>query len=185
MPEEKAREHLPRLNANAYRGRSVIHWTLTMDQRATGWLSEKFHEEFRWALLHGCSRYEVACPLYCLMPDHAHLLVVGWTAQADQRRFISFLRQKTEPLLVATKAIWQKQPYDHVLRPQESDRYAFEALAHYIAENPVRAGLVSDKVHWPFRGCMIPGYPELTPSLSDYWLRYWRLMAYQNGRMPP
>jgi putative transposase len=151
-----------------------------MDQRGQGWLCEEFHDHFRWVMLHGCARYDLACPLYCLMPDHAHFMMVGWTPQADQKRFINYLRKHTQQWLKKVDMCWQKQAHDHVLRPLESDRYAFESLAHYIAENPVRAGLVRERFQWPYTGSVIPGYPELMPAMADYWSRYWRLMAYRN-----
>jgi REP element-mobilizing transposase RayT len=174
-------DHLPRLAANAYRGRAIVHWTLTVKDRSKGWLTSNFHSRFRWLMLHGCARYDVACPIYCLMPDHAHLLIVGWTQSADQRLFMPFFRKHTEPMLAECGAAWQKQAYDHVLRPQESDRYAFETLAHYINQNPVRAGLVQEAGAWAYSGCVIPGYPELTLKMPNYWTRYWRLVAFRNG----
>lgn len=158
-----------------------MHWTLTIRDRAQGWLTPDFHRAFRWGLLHGCARYQVACPVYCLMPDHVHLLIHGWSARADQLRFIRFFRRYTAPWLKAGDSpsrtlAWQKQAYDHVLRSQESDRYAFEALAHYILENPVRAGLVESRFDWRYSGAVVPGYPELKISLPDYWTRYWRIV---------
>ncbi len=122
-------DHLPRLGAGAYRGKAIVHWTLTVHQRSCGWLNDDFHARFRWLLLHGCARYQTACPVYCLMPEHAHLLVVGWTPAADQRLFMPWLRRHTNALLKSTGRRWQKQAYDHVLRPQEADRYAFQSLA--------------------------------------------------------
>ncbi|MEQ1749633.1 MAG: hypothetical protein ABL974_09445 [Prosthecobacter sp.] len=174
-------DNLQRLAASAYQGRAIVHWTLTVKDRSTGWLTPNFHARLRWLLLHGCARYDVACPIYCLMPDHAHLLIVGWTQEADQRLFMPFLRKHTQILLAESGCAWQKQAYDHVLRPQESDRYAFEALAHYIRQNPVRAGLVQEADAWAYSGSVIPGYPELTLKMPDYWTRYWRLVASRNG----
>ena len=174
-------DHLPRLSDGAYLGRAIIHWTFTADQRAKGWLDAAFCTRFRWLLLHGCARYEVACPVHCLMPDHVHLLIVGWTRAADQRCFIKFLRKHTNELLADTQHRWQAQAYDHVLRPEESDRYAFETLVHYITHNPVRAGLVKEASKWPYTGAILPGYPELKLWQPDFWQRYWRLVASRSG----
>ena len=173
--------HLPRLPPRAYQGKSIIHWNFPLQDRRTGWLSDSFHHQFCWVLLHGCARYDVACPLYCLMPDHMHLLIAGWSAQASQRLFISFVRRNLTPTLAVAGAAWQKQPYDHVLRDREAERGSFESIAAYIADNPVRAGLVQARELWPYTGCIIPGYPELQLSLRDYWQRYWRVVAHRNG----
>lgn len=185
MPDEPLRpdehDHLPRLPPGAYRGRAVVHWTLTIENRRTGWLTTHFHEAFRWLLLHGCARYEVACPLYCLMPDHAHLIVVGWTRAADQLLFMPFLRKHTGLVLQEAGCKWQKQPYDHVMQERETDRFSFESLAHYISHNPVRAGLVCEPHEWAFTGNVLPGYPEMNLWMGDYWQRYWRITASRIG----
>lgn len=167
--------HLPRLADAAYQGAAIVHWTLTVRDRGTGWLNAHFTTRFRWLLLHGCGRYAIACPVHCLMPDHIHLLLHGWNREADQKGFIRFLRLHSNKLLAETNHRWQPQAHDHVLRPHESDRYAYERLVHYITENPVRAGLVKKAQDWPHTSAVIPGYPELKFWQHDFWPRYWRL----------
>ncbi|MDB6117551.1 MAG: hypothetical protein JWO08_1332 [Verrucomicrobiaceae bacterium] len=179
MNEEEAEDHghLPRLPESAYQGKVVVHWSFTVHQRRLGWLSPSFHDTFRWVLLHGCARYEMGCLIYCLMPDHIHLLVAGWTNEADQMLFVRFVRRHLNPLLLQAGVEGQKQPYDHVLRKDDRDRYGVESVAGYIAENPVKAGLVTLRQEWPFTGSVLPGYPELHPHMKDYWFRYWRIRA--------
>ena len=113
--------------------------------------------------------------MHCLMPDHVHLLLHGWNRHRDQKRFMRFLLRHSNVLLEETGHRWQPQAHDHVLRAEESDRYAYERLAGYIMENPVRAGLVGRSEEWPHTGAVLPGYPELSVWLPDYWERYWRL----------
>jgi putative transposase len=169
--------HLPRLADAAYRGKAIVHWTLTVRDRGTGWLDTRFTTRFRWLLLHACGRYGVDCPVHCLMPDHVHLLLHGNHREGDQRGLLRFLRRHSNPLLAETGHHWQPQAHDHVLRPEESDRYAYERLARYIMQNPVRAGLVKEAQEWPHTGVVIPGYPELKLWQPDYWPRYWRLRS--------
>jgi hypothetical protein len=80
---------------------------------------------------------------------------------------------------------FQQQGYDHVLRGLERERGAFESAAGYILENPVRAGLVEKAAGHAYTGCVIPGYPELSLAMPDYWERFWRayyfLMARASG----
>lgn len=179
-PDDPPRDHLPRLGPAAYRGKAIIHWSFTLDQRKRGWLDEAFHQQFRWCLLHACAHHTAACPVYCLMPDHMHLLTAGLNATTDQRLLVRFLRRHLTPALTSRGAAWQKQPYDHVLRERERQRGSFESVAYYIAENPVRAGLVKEREDWPFTGCVVPGYPELHLWAVDYWQRYWRIIASKN-----
>jgi hypothetical protein len=109
------------------------------------------------------------------MPDHVHLLWLGCTADSDQRLATSFLRKNTTQALAPAR--WQQQAHDHVLRPEERERNAFAATAHYILENPIRARLVTDRTSYPYLGCMIPGNPELAIHAPDYWDRFWRVYA--------
>lgn len=168
--------HLPRLTPESYRGFICVHWTLTIEHRAAGWLSSEFHQNWRRILLHACARFDLACPAYVLMPDHIHLLAVGLSADADHRLAIAFLRRHLATLIAP--ASWQKQSHDHVLRQDESTESAFRAVAHYIFENPVRTGLAECWQDYAYSGCCIAGYPELDPQLDDYWLRFWRLHNY-------
>jgi len=174
-PDLSTHGHLHRLPPDSYSGTAIVHWTLTVQNRGTGWLNTRFTTRFRWLLLHACARYAVACPVHCLMPDHAHLLLHGFNAGSDQLRCLRFLRRHSNALLAETGHCWQRQAYDHVLQPEERDRYAFEKLVGYLRENPVRAGLVDQAEKWVHTGSVIPGYPELGLWLPDYWERYWRV----------
>jgi putative transposase len=83
--------YLPRLNREHYQGDAVIHWTLTVFDRKTGWLDDLFHLKFREMLLHAAARESLFCPAYCLMPDHIHLMWMGLRRDTDQKNGMSFL----------------------------------------------------------------------------------------------
>jgi REP element-mobilizing transposase RayT len=74
-----------------YQGDAVVHWTLTVFDRCSGWLNEVFHAQFRDLMLHVAARERLFCPAYCLMPDHMHLLWMGLHKDTDQRNGMSFL----------------------------------------------------------------------------------------------
>jgi len=168
-----ARSHLPRLPSEHYRAHAFVHWTLTIDDRATGWLTSAFHHAWRLTLLHTCARYGLACPAYVLMPDHAHLLLLGLRSDSNQRTAIEFLRKHLRPELAPYD--WQKQAHDHVLRDTEREHGAFQATARYILENPVRAGLCANAADYTYVGCCVPGYPDLNLHAADYWDLLWRI----------
>lgn len=169
--------HLPRLAPDFYRGRAFVHWTLTLENRATGWLTPAFHHTWELTLLHACARYSLACPAYVLMPDHAHLLWLGLDDKSsDQRLAIEFLRKHLRPLLAP--ADWQRQSHDHVLTETEREHGAFQTVAHYLFENPGRAQLATRWQDYPFLGCCVSGYPEFDPRMSDFWERFWRCYNY-------
>jgi REP element-mobilizing transposase RayT len=172
--------YLPRLNRGFYQGDAVIHWTLTIFNRGTGWLNESFHTKFRELSLHASVREGLLCPAYCLMPDHIHLIWMGLRRDTDQKNGMSFLRTHLEPLLSPHK--FQSQSHDHVLREEERKRNAFAKICFYILSNPVRAGLISESGIWPFCGAIAPGYPKLHPLAEDFWPKFWKL--FQQIRQP-
>ncbi|HEV3343046.1 MAG TPA: hypothetical protein VG125_21910 [Pirellulales bacterium] len=63
------------------------------------------------------------------------------------------------------------------VREEERERRAFEEIAEYIARNPGRARLVAPGKFRDYRytGCVVPGYPDLSPWEDGYWERFWRL----------
>lgn len=167
--------YLPRLDPAAYRGPVAVHWTLTLERRATGWLSPEFHTAFRELMLHCAAREGLLCPTYCLMPDHLHLLWLGTRDDTDQHNAMAFLRTYLEPALNGPK--FQHQPYDHVLRAEERRWDAFLETCGYLLENPVRASLVTNARDWPYAGCVVPGYPKLDPRDAAFWPKYERIQA--------
>ncbi|HQZ68902.1 MAG TPA: hypothetical protein PLY87_27630 [Planctomycetaceae bacterium] len=78
------RDHLRRLDAVAYRGHAVVHWTMTILDRKTGWLDARLLYRFRELLTHSLFRYGIACPMFCLMPNHIPMLWMGIRETSDQ-----------------------------------------------------------------------------------------------------
>ena len=102
-------------------------------------------------ILRAADRERFAITAYCFMPDHVHLLVEATSDCSDGRRFIArakqlsgfaFKRERHEPL-------WQRYGYEHTLRRDD----AVLAVARYILENPVRAGLVASPQDYPYSAC--------------------------------
>lgn len=91
---------LPRLPREYYQGDAFVHWTLSIHDRATGWLTDTFHARFRELMLHTAAREGLFCPTYCLMPDHLHLVWMGLRRDSDQRNGMALLRTHLEPALV-------------------------------------------------------------------------------------
>jgi putative transposase len=167
--------YLPRLPREHYQADAVVFWTLTVFDQAKGWLTLAFHQRFRELMLHAAAREGLVCPIYCLMPDHLHLIWMGLRLDSDQVNGMAFLRTYLEPELSPAK--FQPQPQDEVLRTEQRKRNAFVKVCFYIAANPVRAKLNGEKEVWPFTGCIIPGYPKLNPLVDDYWSKFWRIFA--------
>jgi putative transposase len=93
---------------------------------------------------------DIALLAYCVMPDHAHLLVEGTTECANARAFMTSAKKRAG-IAYARRALaplWQEGYHDRVLRPSDDAR----ALARYILHNPVRAGLAVSPLDYPFLG---------------------------------
>jgi len=158
---------------------AFILWTPTIENRATGWLTPPFHDQWRHILLHTCARYELLCPAYVLMPDHAHLIWIGLNEiSSDQRLAIEFLRKNLRPHLAP--AGWQHQAHDHVLTEDERTRGAFLATATYVLENPcepvschgVRNGGISavacQAIPRSIRGCQTIGTASGAATITSW-----------------
>jgi len=171
---------LPRLSREHYQGDAAVLWTLTMFDRATGWLTPQFHQRFRELMLHAGAREGLVCPIYCLMPDHLHLIWMGLRLDSDQMNGMAFLRTYLEPELAPAR--FQPQAHDRVLGESQRRRNAFAQACFYILSNPVRAELVAGAAAWPHLGCVIPSYPRLNPLTDDFWPKFWRI--YTSLRQP-
>ena len=100
----------------------------------------------RCMAMHGV---EMCIHRLCVMPDHVHLLFtpadhsslshVMWRIKGGSSRSIN-------RLLGRTGRLWQQESFDHIVRSDES----LCAKGDYIAQNPVRAGLVADWSDYPW-----------------------------------
>ncbi len=143
--------------------------------RGSGWLNEFFHARFREMMLHAATREALFCPTYCLMPDHIHLVWMGFRRDSDQRNAMKFLREHVGKLLRPHR--FQHQPHDHVLREEQRRRDAFRKVCFYIVDNARAAKLVEHPREWAFAGAIVPGYPEAHPLEEDFWPLFWKLYA--------
>jgi putative transposase len=103
--------------------------------------------------------------VYCFMPDHTHLLVEGVTESADAKRLIKMSKQYSGYAFSRKfgKRLWQPWGFEHVLRAEE-DTYA---VARYILQNPVRAGLVQNALDYPYVGSAVYHVEDLLDGLPQ------------------
>jgi len=177
------RGRMKRLDPAWYRGFSFIHWSMAIEARKTGWLNEQAHADFREVLLHTLCRYRLQCLVYCLMPDHAHMLWAGLAADSDQNAAASFFRRYWNARLSRCDRRLQKQAWDNVLREADRARDALGRAVFYIAENPVRAELVEKAEDWIFSGALSAGFPDLDWRMGDYQERMWLVYEHEVKRL--
>jgi len=93
---------------------------------------------------------------WCVMPDHAHILILDH----DPVDFIRLMKgnlTKSARKLKAAEGLWQRSFFDRAIRWEES----IMDVARYIWANPVRAGLVTSPVEYAWSGSLVwPGWRE-------------------------
>lgn len=93
--------------------------------------------------------------VYCLMPDHLHLLTTprepGASVLTLTERFKGKTTNQSWPL-GWKGTLWQPGSYDHGLRKEDD----FREIAEYILENPVRKHLCDTPGEWTWSGMMEP-----------------------------
>jgi len=101
---------------------------------------------------------------YCFMPDHAHLLAQAEHESSDCRGFIKQAKQFSGFYYSQRfgRRLWQRYGFERVLRNDE----ATLAVARYIFENPIRAGLVSRVEDYPFLGSMVYTVTDILEAAS-------------------
>jgi putative transposase len=98
------------------------------------------------------------------MPDHLHLLVEALSDASDLIAFVHAMKQRTAyeyRRRLQGGPLWQKGYFEHVVRDDESTK----TQARYILENPVRAGLMTEPLEYPFSGSLVFTREELV----DLW----------------
>lgn len=178
--KRKFKGGLKRLPPEAYQGHTWVHWSMTMDQRRTGWLSPLMHSRIREALLHSLTRHHLICGVYCLMPDHSHFLIGGLRPEpaSDQRLAMALFRKEWNRQLAQINPHFklQKQAYDHVLTKREqTDRVLFQKQINYILDNPTNHTLVQSIKEWEYYGALIPGYPDFHPLTDRFPEIFWNI----------
>ncbi|QDT02909.1 hypothetical protein K227x_12880 [Rubripirellula lacrimiformis] len=174
------KQRLKRLPAECYLGHAWVHWTFAIQDRKEGWLDARFLYKFRELLTHVAFRDQIACPIFCLMPDHMHLLWCGLAESSDQILAAKHLRSDLNDCFRRIGYQLQTQAYDHVLKDDELELGAIEAVAEYIARNPERKKLVGvdQFAKYPYTNCLLPGYPQLRLFQADSWNRVWRTLSF-------
>ncbi len=110
---------------------------------------------------------------YCVMPDHAHMLVEGTDGSADGAVYVRRFQQKTGFLLRnATEGrIWQRSYHDHILRKAED----CDGVAWYIWMNPVRRGMVRVAWEYEFSGSATVDWPPANCGVKEAWTPPWKM----------
>jgi len=109
-------------------------------------------------------RHKSLCQLdvYCVMPDHVHLVVTPLGVGASSLSYVDRVKGWSSRRLRLAGwrgELWQRRSYDHLLRREER----LEQVAAYILANPVRKGICSEPGEYPWSGIPEPLTPGNIP----------------------
>ena len=160
-----------RLPPDEYIGRAIYFVTVCSQHRVPifdqSWRCERAIEELK--RVSSAARFLVHA--FCIMPDHAHLLVEGQTSGSNLVGFVARWKQTTGYIFrhELPRGFWQRRFYDHILRhAEDSDRVAW-----YIWMNPVRKGIVAAPQNYPFSGSFTVPWPNTFPQ-ENGWIPPWK-----------
>lgn len=103
-----------------------------------------------------CRKMEFTLYGYCLMPDHLHVLLSPGESGTALSRWLDSFKSYTTHEFMKTGGLaplWQRSAHDHVCRTGETA----ERVMSYVANNPVRAGLVPKWDAWPWTRVFVQG----------------------------
>lgn len=86
---------------------------------------------------------------WVIMPNHVHVLIetiIGFPLHKIMLSWKSFTAHKANKILSCSGPFWFPDYFDRYIR---NERH-FYNVVRYIHENPVKAGLVSSALDWPF-----------------------------------
>lgn len=159
-----------RLREFQYIGFNTYFLTICTERRHRAFDVQSFGEWAVSQLLLQANARRFAVIAYCLMPDHAHLLLQGQSDAANLRSMILSWNTLTGHQWRQRFGgrLWQTGYYDHVLRDGESHL----AVSRYILMNPVRAGLVTNAEDYALSGSSEYEVRDILAAAQD-WRPWW------------
>jgi putative transposase len=153
----------PRIKGFSYVGPYRYFITFCCLGRAEVFTDIRLGRSVVWQFRRTCREKKFAILAYCLMRDHAHLLLEGMDDASSLASLIKTAKQSSGQRFAArmNRPLWEEGFHDHVLRPEEDPK----RFARYIIENPVRAGLVKSPLDYPLSGSGRWTMQELVDSL--------------------
>jgi len=134
-----------------YRGPYIYFITSTTKNKRKTFLDYSFGKAVIQHLRGIKLRTDCKIYVYCLMPDHVHLLLSPSENGKDLSEIMQEIKGGSTKIFWESGGkgkLWQRGFYDHIVRKQEDLR----EIAIYILNNPVRKGLVDQCKDYPLCG---------------------------------
>lgn len=146
----RSREKSHRLPPQVYRGPVAVAFTICARGQTGALVAPRVVNTLVQMLRDALKTKRCRALVYCFMPDHLHVIVQGLAQDSDALAALIAFKQRSGRWFreQGLNLAWQKDFYDHVIRPWED----ISEHVTYIRHNPVRAGLVERAADWPFTG---------------------------------
>ena len=142
------RSRAVRCDAYDYRSAAVVHVVICAAPSAS-LTADRLPALIAEAIEFRCTKHNYRLFGYCIMPDHVHVLFSPADSSAGVETWLQRFKSYTAHEFVrrgGSPPLWQRSAYDHVC----SDGETAETILAYIANNPVRKGLVDRWQVWPW-----------------------------------
>jgi len=164
-----------RLPEREYRGTKIYFLTMCCEKRAPLFTDGERARLVVGAIRDCAEKTGFRLHAYCVMPDHAHMLVEGTDGTKGGTIFVRRFQQKTGFLLrnVTAGRIWQRSYYDHILRKAKD----CDDVAWYIWMNPVRKQIARVAWEYEFSGSDTVDWPPCKGKADGAWTPPWKTRA--------
>ena len=152
------REKKHRLSHENYQGFTIVSYTKCVQERKRLFTTDQVVEVFEKYLLQELAAGRCDALVYLFMPDRAHFILQGKTADSNSLDVMYRYSQKTGYWLSKNYPTfkWQKDFYDHIIRKEED----LKKHIYYVLKNPVRQNLVKYWKDYPFKGSTVYSFDE-------------------------
>jgi putative transposase len=130
---------------------SVYFFTIISNFKKPYFVDENLNNEIIYCFKTERERMKCKIYVYCLMPDHLHLLCGSNNFGVSVLDLVNQFKGKSTRIgwkCGIKGSLWQRRSYDHILRKEED----LEETSKYIVNNPVRRGIVEEWAQYPFSG---------------------------------
>ena len=167
-----------RLAAKNYVGLRAYFVTICCDGRSPVFGDVGRAEWIAGELLRSAAQHGFELPAYGVMPDHLHILAQASGGACNLTKFVSAFKQRTAFDFAKHRAsrLWQPRYYEHILRQAED----LESVALYVWNNPVRAGICSLAIEYPFSGSTTMDWRARYKNLGE-WVPPWKSRRKEQG----
>ena len=159
MPPRRKPHRLP---DEHYHGQVCVSFTANEVNWKPELANDPIHRALRSSLERAAKTHNCTVPIYTLMPDHMHVLMLGADETSRPKDAMDNFKLLSGRWFYSHRRDlhWHHDFHDHIVRWSEGWR----TQARYIALNPCRAGLAEHPEQYPYTGSI--GY-DLKDIIGD------------------